>query len=276
MDLRTTPTSCAREGCKYPVSEEALVCSACKGRFHPTCSDLTPEAFTSFQTAKAWKCSSCVKCHAAGDSGHSNQPHIITYITSNPNKLRETLEILGDQYTPLFRSLDVDLPEYQGVAEEIAISKCRFAAEQVDGPVLVEDTSLGFDALKGLPGPYIKWFLKAVGAQGLQKMLIGFGAENNTASATCTFAFCDGRGQPVRLFQGVTRGRIVEPRGSSGFGWDPCFLPEGYQSTYAEMDKATKNSLSHRFKAVLALRQFLDENPKFSSHLHCLRQTADV
>ncbi|VDN16636.1 unnamed protein product [Dibothriocephalus latus] len=94
-------------------------------------------------------------------------------------------------------------------------------------------------------------------------MLIGFGAKNNHAAATCTFAFCAGRGQPVSLFQGVTRGRIVAPQGSSGFGWDPCFLPEGQQSTYAEMDKATKNTISHRFKAVQALRQFLDESPQF-------------
>ena len=62
--------------------------------------------------------------------------------------------------------MDVDLPEYQGTIEEIARMKCRFAAERVKGPVLVEDTAMGFDALKGLPGPYIKWFLKAVGPEG--------------------------------------------------------------------------------------------------------------
>ncbi|VDL94748.1 unnamed protein product [Schistocephalus solidus] len=126
-----------------------------------------------------------------------------------------------------FKYLDIDLPEYQGTAEEIAILKCRFAAEQVDVPVLVEDTGLGFDALKGLPGPYIKWLLKAVGAKGFHKMLVVFAAENTMAAATCTFASCAGCGQPVSLFQGGTRGRIVERRGSSGFGCDPCFLPKG-------------------------------------------------
>ncbi len=64
------------------------------------------------------------------------------------------------------KQVDIDLPEYQGTVKEIAERKCHFAAEQVDGPVLVEDTGLGFDALKGLPGPYIKWFLKAVGPEG--------------------------------------------------------------------------------------------------------------
>lgn len=62
--------------------------------------------------------------------------------------------------------MNIDLPEYQGSVEEIAESKCKFALEQVKGPVLVEDTGLGFDALKGLPGPYIKWFLKALGPAG--------------------------------------------------------------------------------------------------------------
>lgn len=62
--------------------------------------------------------------------------------------------------------MDIDLPEYQGSVEEIARLKCSFACDCVDGPVLVEDTGLGFDALKGLPGPYIKWFLKAVGPEG--------------------------------------------------------------------------------------------------------------
>uniref|UniRef100_A0A0V0J8F0 Inosine triphosphate pyrophosphatase n=1 Tax=Schistocephalus solidus TaxID=70667 RepID=A0A0V0J8F0_SCHSO len=167
MRSRETSTPCARKGCKYPFTEEAIFCSACKGSYHPTCSDLTPEAFKlSLQTAHAWKCENCLKFDATGDPVQPNKSYIITYVTSNPNKLRETLEILGEQYSTLFKSLDIDLPEYQGTAEEIAILKCRFAAEQIDGPVLVEDTGLGFDALKGLPGPYIKWFLKAVGAEG--------------------------------------------------------------------------------------------------------------
>ncbi|VDN41512.1 unnamed protein product, partial [Dibothriocephalus latus] len=167
MCSQVTATSCARKGCKYPVTEEVIFCSTCKGAFHPTCSDLTPEAFKlSSKAGHAWQCQNCVKSHPTGDPVQTDASHhIITYITSNPNKLRETLEILGESYTPLFKCLEIDLPEYQGTAEDIAISKCRFAAERVDGPVLVEDTGLGFDAFKGLPGPYIKWFLKSVGAE---------------------------------------------------------------------------------------------------------------
>ena len=60
----------------------------------------------------------------------------------------------------------MDLPEYQGTPQEVATSKCLEAARQVKGPVLVEDTSLCFNALGGMPGPYIKWFLKSIGPSG--------------------------------------------------------------------------------------------------------------
>ncbi|CAF4242594.1 unnamed protein product, partial [Rotaria magnacalcarata] len=61
-------------------------------------------------------------------------------------------------------------PEYQGEAEDITKEKATFAAQRINGPVLVEDTSLCFNALHGLPGPYIKWFLDKLGHDGLNKM----------------------------------------------------------------------------------------------------------
>ncbi len=64
-------------------------------------------------------------------------------------------------------SQDIDLPEYQGTPEEVAREKCKLAAKHVKGPVIVEDTSLCFNALGGMPGPYIKWFLKEIGPTGL-------------------------------------------------------------------------------------------------------------
>ena len=63
-------------------------------------------------------------------------------------------------------SQDIDLPEYQGEPEEIAEKKCKLAAEHIGGPVLTEDTSLCFNALGGMPGPYIKWFLSKIGPEG--------------------------------------------------------------------------------------------------------------
>lgn len=105
-----------------------------------------------------------------------------------------------------------------------------------------------------LPGPYIKWFLERLQPEGLARMLTGW--EDKSAQAVCTFAYTAGPGAEVRLFQGRTDGDIVEPRGPRDFGWDCCFQPHGHAQTYAEMEKAAKNQISHRFKAVDALREY--------------------
>ena len=124
------------------------------------------------------------------------------------------------------------------------------------GPALVEDTSLCFNAMGGLPGVYIKWFLQKLGHEGLDRMLDGF--EDRSAYAQCIFAFAEAPGAQPLLFVGRTPGSIVRQRGPADFGWDPVFEPEGGAGrTYAEMDKAAKNALSHRFRALDLLRAHL-------------------
>lgn len=135
----------------------------------------------------------------------------------------------------------------------MAISKCELAAKEVKGPVVIEDTCLCFNALGGMPGPYIKWFLQKIGPEGLHKMLEGF--EDKTAYALCTLAYHPGSvGSKVILFKGRTDGQIVAPRGPRDFGWDPCFQPDGFSDTYAEMSKEVKNTISHRYRAVDAMK----------------------
>ena len=155
------------------------------------------------------------------------------------------------------RSEKIDLPELQGEPEDIVREKCRLASERVSqpGPVLVDDTSLCYNALHGLPGPYIKWFMDKTGHEGLNKILAGY--EDKSAYAQCIFAFCPSPGAPIKTFVGKTAGTIVEPRGSLDFGWDPIFQPEGYDKTYAELDTAVKNTISHRSRAAEKLRAYL-------------------
>lgn len=149
----------------------------------------------------------------------------------------------------------LDLLEIQGTVEEVTIHKAQSAADLVGGPVLVEDTCLGFTALNNLPGPYVKWFVQAVGLEGLVNMLYKF--DDKGANAICTFGYSEGPGKEVKIFQGVTKGNIVDSRGPTNFGWDSIFEPEGFDQTYAEMDKEVKNSISHRFRALDKLRDFL-------------------
>lgn len=152
-------------------------------------------------------------------------------------------------------AVKIDLPELQGEPEEIAKEKCRLAAKELGRPVMVEDTCLCFNAYGGLPGPYVKWFLQKVGHDGLNKMLDGF--EDRTAYAQCTFAYSPGPEYEPIVFVGRTHGTIVPARGACDFGWDPIFQPEGFQETYAEMEKAIKNTISHRYRALDALRTHL-------------------
>uniref|UniRef100_A0A452I489 Inosine triphosphate pyrophosphatase n=1 Tax=Gopherus agassizii TaxID=38772 RepID=A0A452I489_9SAUR len=177
---------------------------------------------------------------------------------STPLNRSLVLQILGDAFPYRLVAKKIDLPEYQGEPDEISIQKCREAANQIQGPVIVEDTCLCFNALGGLPGPYIKWFLEKLKPEGLYKLLAGF--EDKSAYALCTFSFSTGNPEdPVKLFKGQTCGRIVEPRGPRDFGWDPCFQPDGYDQTYAELPKAVKNSISHRYKALKELSGYFSQ-----------------
>ncbi|RKP23734.1 inosine triphosphate pyrophosphatase [Syncephalis pseudoplumigaleata] len=181
----------------------------------------------------------------------------LTFVTGNKNKLAEVRASLDGVIDVI--AVDIDLPELQGEPGSIAEEKCRMAAQQVNGPVIIEDTCLCFNALDGLPGPYIKWFLKKLGHDGLNRMLAGF--EDKSAYALCTFAYCRGPNEQPILFEGRCPGRIVPARGPPNFGWDPIFEPTGYNETFAEMALATKLDISHRSRALTALKQYFAGQP---------------
>jgi len=184
-----------------------------------------------------------------------NNMRKLTVITGNLKKLSEIINIVGAETTFEIVHQKIDLPEYQGDLEFIVREKCRHAAKLVEGPVLVEDTSLSIDALNGLPGPYIKWFVDKIGPNGIHRMIKDW--SNKSATAICMMALCEGVEGPIRIFKGEIKGSIVEPRGDNQFGWDPCFQPEGYEQTFAEMDISVKNRISHRFNSLTSLREYL-------------------
>jgi inosine triphosphate pyrophosphatase len=179
----------------------------------------------------------------------------LTFITGNKNKLEEVRHIIGSSIDYKINAQILDLPELQGEPEAIVVEKCRLASLQIDGPVLVEDTSLCFNALSGLPGPYIKWFQDKIGLSGLNNLLMAY--EDKTAVAKCIFAYRESKSKHIHLFTGITNGKIVPERGHLNFGWDPIFMPENYTETFAEMNSNTKNSISHRYKALQLVKEFL-------------------
>ena len=190
---------------------------------------------------------------------------IINFVSGNKNKYRELKDLLTEHLKDIeVRQLDIDLPELQGVPEEIVQGKLKLALEKaknLEGPILVEDTSLCFNAYGGLPGPYIKYFLKAIKQEGLYKMACAF--EDHSAYAQSIFGLQKNEKSEPQLFIGRTEGEIVSPRGQKNFGlsgWDPCFKPNCDNKTYAEMEEDEKNKISHRGKSSKALIDFLKNN----------------
>ncbi|CAI9117895.1 OLC1v1019384C1 [Oldenlandia corymbosa var. corymbosa] len=179
----------------------------------------------------------------------------VTFVTGNAKKLEEVRAILGNSIP--FQSLKLDLPELQGEPEDISKEKARLAAKEVNGPVLVEDTCLCFNALNGLPGPYIKWFLQKTGHDGLNNLLMAY--DDKSAFALCIFSLAMGPNVEPITFLGKTPGKIVPARGPKDFGWDPIFQPDGYDQTYAEMAKEEKNKISHRSRALSLVKSHFAE-----------------
>jgi len=180
---------------------------------------------------------------------------VLTFVTGNAKKLEEVVAIMGSDMPFKLSNVQLDLPELQGEPQEVSMEKCRLAAVQVNGPVFVEDTSLCFNALGGLPGVYIKWFLEKTGHEGLNNMLAAY--PDKSAYAQCIFSYSTGPGAEPVAFVGQTHGRIVPARGPSSFGWDPVFLPDGFETTFAEMRPGEKNAISHRYRALEKLKAHL-------------------
>ena len=176
----------------------------------------------------------------------------ILLATGNEHKIREFQQLLDRPVQPI----KVELAEIQAVEVKAVIeAKVREAYQLVGKPVGVEDTGLAFAAWNGLPGALIRWFLDRVGNEGLCQMLQSY--EQTAATAETCIGYFDGN--ECHIFRGVVTGQIVRtPRGSGGFGWDPIFVPDGWEKTFAEMTEE-KNLISMRKLAVAQLKAFLGE-----------------
>lgn len=178
-------------------------------------------------------------------------------VSTNPNKGIEAERILG---MPLLR-VSITLPEIQAATvEDITRYKVEVARTKGYERLIVEDVSLGFDALGNFPGPYVRWLLEAAGGKGLAA--IAYALNNRAARAQCCVGYWNGKS--VKTFLGQTVGEIlVQPRGERHFGWDAWFQPQGSEKTFAEMSDAEKDQVSHRGHAYRLLAECLRKEGRY-------------
>ncbi|MBR9701106.1 RdgB/HAM1 family non-canonical purine NTP pyrophosphatase [Candidatus Woesearchaeota archaeon] len=173
-------------------------------------------------------------------------------ITSNRKKFSEMKQILSN-----IEQLDMDLVEIQSLdPHEIIKHKLAEAQKHHKGEFIVEDTSLYLDAMNGLPGPFIKWFLETIGNKGLVE--IAEKLDNHKAHAITMIGYSDSEGN-VEFFEGRVDGKICSPRGENLFGWDCIFMLEKYERSWAELTREEKNKVSMRSKALKKLKSYLDK-----------------
>jgi len=183
----------------------------------------------------------------------------IALMTGNSGKLNEFKHLLNVD-SIIFENRSFNIHEIQSMRlEDIGKYKTISALNLIDESdqfdiIMTDDTSLSCDALKGLPGPFIKWFLDTVGVDGLYNLVKSSDLE---CSAACLITIGIIETGELIQFKGDVRGKIVAPRGTSGFGWDQIFLPQGHEVTYGEMKPDQKNKVSHRAKAVEKFRTWL-------------------
>lgn len=177
----------------------------------------------------------------------------IFLVTGNVHKLEEWRRLLPVDIE--IESLDIDLTEIQSIdPEEIVADKAKRAYEQVGKPVVVEDVSAGLEKLGGLPGPFVKFFIKQLGGNALYVLAAGDGEK---ATVSCTIGYYDG--QQLITARADIDGMVVSMRGNHGFGFDGTFVPYGHEKSYAEMADSEKDSVSHRAKAVELFVQKLEK-----------------
>lgn len=181
-------------------------------------------------------------------------PQLPLFITGNQSKA----DYLSRQLGIGLRHRKLELLELQSTdLHEIVAHKLEQAYAVCRQPVIVEDVSLMFHALGGLPGPYIKWFMDLAGSQACCRMLDGF--DDRSASIRCTFGYYDG--EHMEFFDSEMAGSIAaEPRGENGFGFDDIFIQEGYDMTRAQMSQAdNERTYAEQMKPFAQLRDFINK-----------------
>ena len=183
----------------------------------------------------------------------------LVFASGNRGKIREALEILGEGFellTPAEAGILEDIPETGQTLRENSLQKARYLYERTGMDCFADDTGLEVDCLGGAPGIHTARYAGEAKdpAANIDKLL----REMEKAGGGRTARFRTGVtlivGGETRYFEGVMEGSIAKARsGAGGFGYDPVFMPEGYDCTAAELSEEQKNAISHRGKALRAM-----------------------
>lgn len=193
----------------------------------------------------------------------------LVFASNNAHKLEEIRAILGNKFD--VKNLkdigcNVDIPETGTTFRENALQKARYVKEHFGFDCFADDSGLQVEALGGEPGVYSARYAVKNGRQvtagnkddaNMDVLLEKLAGEENRKACfrTCIALIYEGE---THFFDGVVEGHIItEKRGDGGFGYDPLFVPDGYEKTFAEMGNEVKNNISHRAKAVEKLAEFL-------------------
>jgi len=186
----------------------------------------------------------------------------IIFASNNINKIREINSLLGDSFTLLSLqdiNMTDDIPENELTLEGNALHKARHIYKATGMNVFADDTGLEVEALNGSPGVHSARFAgenKDSGAN-IEKLLSLLENETKRNARFRTVIALIFNSEEY-IFEGVVNGRIIfEKRGSQGFGYDPVFIPDGKNLTFAEMNLKQKNGISHRARAFEKLKIFL-------------------
>jgi XTP/dITP diphosphohydrolase len=188
----------------------------------------------------------------------------LIFATNNPNKVKEVAALLRDNIVlkPLAETgITEDIPEEADTLEGNALQKARYVFERTGKDCFADDTGLEIEALDGAPGVISARYAgeHCSPDDNMDKVLSELkGSENRKANFRTVIALIlDGK---EHLFEGAVDGKILESQsGAQGFGYDPIFLPNGFELSFAEMELSEKNKISHRGRAVKKLAQFLNE-----------------
>lgn len=192
----------------------------------------------------------------------------ICFATNNQNKIKEVWQLLPPDFFTLSLAeigCMVDLPETQNTFHGNALQKATYVYEHYGIPCFADDSGLAVNALQGAPGVFSARYagIRKNDADNLNRVLKNLeGIIDRSAKFKTVIALVGLTEQPV-FFEGEIAGSLITaPRGNDGFGYDPIFVPENHNVTFAEMTLTEKNKISHRGKAIKKLIEYLKGNSK--------------